>query len=284
MTSRNTVNVRKTSKAHLDSSNQHGHSEITEKFMFSRSESITSRSATKIKEFSRRLTAPTKSSEMKFIHCKKTDLGNSKKLEQKEINSSQSDENSEEDSESMDTPNISFHASENSQGSNTHNGADTTPVISASVDMYEKCDRDNLIENMNYDSPQSFRKSYIIPPALKETATFNSLKHSQFTKEDYNTVRKINKTISGDLTSRPNSEVGKPMSEDYMKSGYHHKNKTNLTSTDYYKLDDEKDSKLKSSDKVSKCTKKFKKRMVLYGTLDGKSPGKLVNEIKKDLY
>lgn len=115
-----------------------------------RNSSSNSRATTKVKGFSSRLMAPTKSSEMRVNKTIKHDVDISKKSENKDNSSILMEEISEGKSESQDTPVVSFHDSDTS-GSQKVLEQDSTPIISASVDIYTLPAPQNVCWNDSQD-------------------------------------------------------------------------------------------------------------------------------------
>mmetsp|Transcript_29873 Transcript_29873/g.29425 ORF Transcript_29873/g.29425 Transcript_29873/m.29425 type:complete len:116 (-) Transcript_29873:419-766(-) len=108
-----------------------------------RNSSSNSRATTKVKGFSSRLMAPTKSSEMRVNKTIKHEMDVSKRSENKDNSSILMEEISEGKSESQDTPVVSFHGSDTS-GSQKILEQDSTPIISASVEIYNLPDSQNF--------------------------------------------------------------------------------------------------------------------------------------------
>ncbi|CAI2359504.1 unnamed protein product [Moneuplotes crassus] len=108
-----------------------------------RNSSSNSRATTKVKGFSSRLMAPTKSSEMRVNKTIKHEMDVSKRSENKDNSSILMEEISEGKSESQDTPVVSFHGSDTS-GSQKILEQDSTPIVSASVEIYNLPDSQNF--------------------------------------------------------------------------------------------------------------------------------------------
>jgi len=115
-----------------------------------RNSSSNSRGTTIVKEFSSRLMAPTKSSEMRASKTKKYDPDRCKKSDLRDNSSMLIEKICDNLSESQDTPVISFHSPDTSD-SQTQPEQDSTPIVSASAEIYHIPDSQHFVE---YESPE----------------------------------------------------------------------------------------------------------------------------------
>ena len=224
----NFINIDHLKKENLNVSKEY---DVHYKVQANRSSSNHSRSTTKIKEFSSRITAPTKSSEMKFMHTKKPDSESVRKNENKDDNSVTPDEeSSDEESDKVITPVVSFHASQNSDDEDTPAG-EITPVVSASVEMYGNSHKDKFVHDVKFGILKDIKYDDFLKTPAHRLSASKPCKNKLINRRDKNwQVRK-----SLNLDNGPKNAF-----EDYLPKEIPSKiNKTKLTRLEYFKTKDE---------------------------------------------
>jgi hypothetical protein len=163
----------------------YSHHEVNQSILSHRSGSTNSKNKAKQWEFSSRLTGPTLSSELKHQTKYKpnSETESSQKIEQKELDISNSEEESESDQ--VATPAISFRGSE--KGEEEKEGEkDITPVISAAQEIFNLEGNPNFTKNVQMgltrevhfedflNTPQSSAKDDPQSPAKDHSQVNNS--------------------------------------------------------------------------------------------------------------